>query len=85
MDCRPQSPWREFAFMLHQLQHCIQPKLNLSHSLTNWGRLTRQLSESPRERKTQAQIYPNTTELALMGLKPRAESYRPFGTGRLGA
>jgi hypothetical protein len=61
MKARPPSRWREFAFMLHQLQHCIRPRLDLSHSLINWPRIARELSESPRERKTQAQTYPNTT------------------------
>src|SRR6202162_2563227 len=51
VDSRPPSRWREFAFMLHQLQHCIQPRLDLSHSLINWPRFARELSESPRERK----------------------------------
>lgn len=61
MQTRPPSRWREFAFMLHPLQHCIHPRLGLSCSFINWSRFARELSESPRERKTQAQKYPNTT------------------------
>jgi hypothetical protein len=55
----PRSPWREFAFILHQIQHAVEPGLSLGEAMADWPRLARGLAESSRRRETQAQKYHN--------------------------
>jgi hypothetical protein len=50
---RPQSAWREFNFVYHQLQRAIEPRLALEDMITDWGDISKMLSECPRKRKTQ--------------------------------
>jgi hypothetical protein len=57
----PRSPWREFAFILHQIQRAVEPGLSLAEAMVDWPWLARGLSESSRARKTYAQKYHNTT------------------------
>jgi hypothetical protein len=57
----PRSRWREFAFILHQIQRAVEPGLSLAGTLVDWPRLASGLSESSRCRKTQAQKYHNKT------------------------
>ena len=57
----PRSRWREFAFILHQIQRAVEPGLSLAGTIVDWPRLAYGLSESSRCRKTQAQIYYNKT------------------------
>jgi hypothetical protein len=33
---QPRSPWREFAFMHHQVLQAVVPPLNLNTALKNW-------------------------------------------------
>jgi hypothetical protein len=57
----PRSRWREFAFILHQIQRAVEPGLSLAGVICDWARLAHGLSESSRRRKTQAQKYHNKT------------------------
>jgi len=57
----PRSRWREFAFILHQIQRAVEPGLSLAGAIVHWPRLARGLAESSRCRKTQAQKYYNKT------------------------
>jgi len=58
---RTSSPWREFAFWLHEVQRAIEPWLPLACALDHWSQISVGLMESPRKRKTQAQKYYNKT------------------------
>ena len=44
----PRSRWREFAFILHQIQRAVEPGLSLAGAIGHWPRLARGLSESSR-------------------------------------
>lgn len=57
----PRSRWREFAFILHQIQRAVEPGLSLAEAIVHWPRLARGLAESSRRRKTQAQQYYHKT------------------------
>lgn len=48
------SPWREFSFMLHQLQGAIAPVLSLQKIITQWGEIGASLAERPRQRQLQS-------------------------------
>jgi len=50
------SRWREFSFALHQVQHAIEPRLTLKHTLLNWNGIARALAERPRVRLLQCSI-----------------------------
>ena len=47
---RPQSAWREFNFLLHQVQRGIEPSISLKEVLNNWNQITKDLAERPRKR-----------------------------------
>ena len=36
----PRSPWREFAFILHQIQRAVEPGLSLAGTIGDWPRLS---------------------------------------------
>ena len=45
------SVWREYEFMLKQLQRAIEPNIDLSFAIDNWNQITIWLAESKRKRK----------------------------------
>jgi hypothetical protein len=47
------SCWREFAFMLHQLQQAIEPLLLIKNIIADWIDIRKNLAEKPRKRKYQ--------------------------------
>jgi hypothetical protein len=47
------NEWREFAFMLHQLQQAIEPKLTLNQVIEHWNKIRSGLSEASRKRRPQ--------------------------------
>jgi hypothetical protein len=47
------SPWREFAFSLHQIQEAIEPKLSLRKTIEQWQVIANDLAEKKRKRKPQ--------------------------------
>jgi len=55
------SRWREFAFAFHQIVAAIQPVLPLGEMLANWDQIAKGLAESPRKRKSQEQIFSQTS------------------------
>lgn len=54
---RRRSPWREFAFMHHQILRTIDPRLELRMVLAHWGEIRKQLAEPPRKRSLQLAQY----------------------------
>ena len=50
---RNASGWREFAFMLHQVQKAIDPVTNLRSVIQGWNEIAQNLAEPSRDRKTQ--------------------------------
>ena len=52
-DRRQRSEWREFGFVLHQIQNVIEPSLPLSQMLNGWNRLAAALAENHRNRAAQ--------------------------------
>ena len=53
MKRQPQSQWREFAFVLHQVQSAIEPKLSLEKVLSEWNSFSKALAENSRKRRPQ--------------------------------
>lgn len=51
------SQWREFAFMLHQLQAAIEPELSLKMILKDWHMIKKSLAELPRKRALQIEEF----------------------------
>lgn len=47
------SPWRKFAFFLHQIQEAIEPRLSLKTVIEQWNIIADDLSEKNRKRKPQ--------------------------------
>ena len=47
------SPWREFAFFLHQIQEAIEPRLSLRTVIEQWNIIADDLAERNRTRKPQ--------------------------------
>ena len=45
--------WREFSFLLHQVQRAIEPQLSLKNTLSNWKEIARALDERRRNRSPQ--------------------------------
>lgn len=50
---KTRSHWREFEFMLHQIQHTIEPQISLNNVISKWGEIKEKLAESTRKRKLQ--------------------------------
>ena len=50
---RPQSPWREFAFVFYQIQRAFEPPISLHEVVMSWNEIARSLAECPRKRKIQ--------------------------------
>ena len=84
-NCRPQrthSPWREFAFMHHQIRRWIAPHLDLPRVLKQWSEIRYGLAEPTRQRILQiSRAFPQkpNNKLALMegGLGGVQPSHRP--------
>jgi len=51
------SQWREFEFMLHQVQQVIEPEISLKETLIKWREISKRLSENARHRKLQITNY----------------------------
>lgn len=47
------SPWREFAFVLHQIQAAIEPTLSLREIIEQWKVIAHDLAEGSRKRQPQ--------------------------------
>jgi hypothetical protein len=60
---RQRSEWREFGFVLHQIQNVIEPSLPLSQMLNGWNRLAAALAESHRNRAAQDRNLNGSTEV----------------------
>jgi hypothetical protein len=55
-DNKTRSHWREFEFMLHQLQQAVEPKIGLEQSINYWGDICSGLSEAVRKRRPQGEL-----------------------------
>lgn len=51
------SPWREFAFALHQLQQAVEPAISWQAVMEDWQTIVLSLSECPRQRQKQVTKY----------------------------
>ena len=51
------SRWREFKFVLNQVQRTIEPDMSLHDVLTEWPDISRGLSEPMRKRRPQMERY----------------------------
>ena len=49
------SHWREFEFMLHQVQQATEPTISLDNVISKWDEIRKNLAESPRKRKLQVE------------------------------
>ena len=56
-DKKVKSHWREFAFVLHQVQQAIDPIVSLRAILSSWGGISKALVENSRKRKPQLANY----------------------------
>ena len=50
---QPQSRWREFAYVFHQIQRAIEPFIPIREVLGHWNEIARALAENQRKRKIQ--------------------------------
>lgn len=51
------SHWREFEFMLHQVQQAIEPTIALDQTIDRWAEISKNLAESTRNRRLQLAEY----------------------------
>lgn len=51
------SLWREFSFMLHEIQQAIEPIISLNKVLQHWKALAKDLAERSRTRRPQITQY----------------------------
>jgi hypothetical protein len=47
------SQWREFEFMLHQVQQATEPRITLNNAISRWDEIRRNLAECNRKRRPQ--------------------------------
>ena len=52
------SRWREFGFMLRQVQQATDLPIKLENTLTGWGKITIDLAENSRKRPLQSNNIP---------------------------
>jgi hypothetical protein len=52
-NSKPQSLWREFSYIFHQVRQSIEPALSLRATLDDWNDIAYALAESPRKRINQ--------------------------------
>lgn len=57
------SNWRNFEFMLHQVQSVISPDISLQETVHNWHQITLGLAENTRSRKSRLER--KSTEYSL--------------------
>jgi hypothetical protein len=55
---KTRSYWREFEFMMHQVQQAIEPQISLDKVISKWTEIRKKLSESTRKRKQQMENFP---------------------------
>jgi hypothetical protein len=55
MNNKTQSLWREFEFMLHQLQQAVEPTIGLAQTIAHWDEVCLSLSEAWRKRRPQSE------------------------------
>jgi hypothetical protein len=53
------SAWREFEFMLHQVQRTVIPDTSLEMTIQKWQSIRAGLSENSRLREMQMKRYPS--------------------------
>ena len=51
------SLWREYEFLFTIIRDAIVPELDLTEVIKNWRRIVENLSESPRKRKLQCDLF----------------------------
>jgi hypothetical protein len=51
------SLWREFEFMLHQVQQATEPKMSLNNVISQWDEIRKNLAECNRQRKPQIESF----------------------------
>jgi hypothetical protein len=51
------SPWKEFAFMIHQIQRAIEPEMTLNYAINHWSYISKDLANPPRKRKLQIEEF----------------------------
>jgi hypothetical protein len=56
-NSQPQSAWREFNFMYHQVKRVIDPHLPLEDMMESWNEIAKLLAERPRKRNSQLSRY----------------------------
>lgn len=54
---RIRSNWREFEFMLHQIQNAINPEISLIKTINSWQEISSELAENNRQRLSQISRY----------------------------
>jgi hypothetical protein len=69
----PRSRWREFAFILHQIQRAVENGLSLAGAIGHWPRLARGLSESSRLKHI------ITKQVSAYGVNPGLSYLEPSG------
>lgn len=55
---KTRSYWREFEFMLHQIQIAIEPALTLKQTIEQWSAIKSDLAEASRIRTLQIDFIP---------------------------
>ena len=56
-DGKVKSYWREFEFMLHQIQQAVEPKISINNVISQWDSIRKNLAENPRKRKLQIEDF----------------------------
>ena len=54
-DNKTKSYWKEFEFMLHQIQQAVEPKISLNKVMNSWEEISKNLAENSRKRKLQVE------------------------------
>ena len=53
LQSKRRSLWREFEFVMHQIQSAIEPYIGLERAINCWDKIQQMLSEPPRKRESQ--------------------------------
>ena len=54
---KTKSYWREFEFMLHQVQQATEPHIGLKNVIIKWNEIRENLAESSRKRRSQIENF----------------------------
>jgi len=54
---RTRSHWREFEFMLHQIQRATDLNIELVQIMPKWNEIRESLSEATRKRRPQTEAF----------------------------